>query len=86
MKILHGPNFLNKYLLPSFHHKPLAVSDVNAGTGGGALQGTAGHVVEDGGLLLAERRGVRDGCGRLVDGVVDDKCESLGKIILVANI
>ena len=67
MKILHGPNFLNKYLLPSFHHKPLAVSDVIAGTGGGALQGAAGHVVEDGGLLL-----------------VDDKCESLGKIILVA--
>ncbi len=69
-----------------FHHKPLAVSDIDTGTGGGALQGAAGHVVEDGGLFLAERRGVLDGCGRLVDGVVDDKCESLGKIMLVANI
>lgn len=41
MKILHGPNYLNKYLQPSFHHKPLAVSDADAGTGGGALQGAA---------------------------------------------
>ena len=75
MKILHGPNFLNKYLLPSFHHKPLAVSDVDAGTGGSALQGAARHVVVDGGLLLADGRGILDGSGHLVDGVVDDEGE-----------